>query len=172
MDKIIRNLRKEMTNLIDNIKEHSDMLTDYDRLPEIELQVILKKIEKLFEYSIILNYLYEKQRLELKTKFDNIESKDEIKSQIEEKSWIEKMQKIPINDLTTHLSVNEKFFYAKELFNDDINALNKTLLKLNQFNNFDKAYAYIKKEILPEYKWNLNDTNVKNFVSFVKRKFI
>lgn len=74
--------RKELTELVDNIKEHSDRLTQSHTLPALELSVLLSKISKLHEEIIILKY-------ELtNTEFKNVEQllereplkKDEVKT--------------------------------------------------------------------------------------------
>lgn len=54
-----KKLREEITGLIDSIKEHSDMITPHERIPQLELELVLSKIKKLYEKSIIFNYLNE-----------------------------------------------------------------------------------------------------------------
>lgn len=53
----MNSIRKEISNLIDSIKEHSGNIGTTNQIPQLELEVILKKIEKLYEKSIIYNYL-------------------------------------------------------------------------------------------------------------------
>lgn len=50
-------LRKEIAELIDSIKEHSDNIGTRKRIPQLELELILSKIKKLYEKSIIFNYV-------------------------------------------------------------------------------------------------------------------
>lgn len=50
-------IRKEIAELIDSIKEHSDNIGDIRYIPQLELESILHKIEKLYEKSIVFNYL-------------------------------------------------------------------------------------------------------------------
>jgi type IV secretory pathway VirB10-like protein len=101
----IKNYRKELSYLIDSIKEHSDHLTDYDRLPKIELELILSKVKKLYEKTIIFNHLYEqgffqenekeiisKKETQTETK---VESQDSDKIEKEEKA--ERPQPEPLN---------------------------------------------------------------------------
>lgn len=52
-----KKLRTEITHLINKIKEHSDNLTGKENIPQLELEMILHKIEKLYELSIVFNYL-------------------------------------------------------------------------------------------------------------------
>ena len=56
MDKI--NLRNEIKELIEDIKNHSDGITDTNAVSQLELEAILHKIEKLFQKSIVFNYLH------------------------------------------------------------------------------------------------------------------
>src|SRR5690606_27044962 len=53
--------RKEVAELIENIKEHSDRLMDHPSIPVLELNVILAKITKLYEKTAILKYLAVKE---------------------------------------------------------------------------------------------------------------
>jgi len=50
-------VRKEIAALIDSIKEHSDSIGTRRHIPQIELELILHKIEKLYQKSIVFNYL-------------------------------------------------------------------------------------------------------------------
>lgn len=51
-------LRKEIAELIDNIKTHSDEIGNRKRIQQLELEVITAKIKKLYEKSIVFNYLH------------------------------------------------------------------------------------------------------------------
>jgi hypothetical protein len=64
----INKLRKEITQLIDNIKDHSDYLSDFERIPQVELEMILVKIKKLYERTIIFNHEYEQEMLTRRVK--------------------------------------------------------------------------------------------------------
>lgn len=55
MDKSI--IRKEIAALINSIKEHSDNIGDKAQIPQLELELILHKIEKLYQKSIVFNHL-------------------------------------------------------------------------------------------------------------------
>lgn len=55
MDK--KQIRKEIAVLINSIKEHSDNIGDKQHIPQLELELILHKIEKLYQKSIVFNHL-------------------------------------------------------------------------------------------------------------------
>ena len=54
--------RKEITELIDNIKKHSDRLSDKPNIPLLEVSVISAKISRLNEKTAILKYLLAKDQ--------------------------------------------------------------------------------------------------------------
>ena len=55
MDKA--HIRKEIAALINSIKEHSDNIGKVEHIPQLELELILHKIEKLYQKSIVFNHL-------------------------------------------------------------------------------------------------------------------
>lgn len=55
MDK--NSIRKEIAALINSIKEHSDNIGTQEHIPQLELELILSKIEKLYQKSIVFNHL-------------------------------------------------------------------------------------------------------------------
>lgn len=73
----IQGKRKELTALVDNIKEHSDRLTVSHTLPTLELSVLLSKISKLYEEMIVLKHELSK------VEYDSIESLLEVEGQSE-----------------------------------------------------------------------------------------
>lgn len=58
----IENKRSKITELVDNIKKHSDYLNELKSIPVLEIGVIVSKINKLHEEASILKYLCEKQQ--------------------------------------------------------------------------------------------------------------
>jgi hypothetical protein len=50
-------IRKEITTLINSIKEHSDKIGDKDTGVQSELEALFNKIEKLHQHTIIYNHL-------------------------------------------------------------------------------------------------------------------
>lgn len=92
----IKEKRKEITALINNIKEHSDRLKDLETLPLLELSVILSKINKLHENTLILKYLsavkqkHEEDEFGVDTSFikANLES---VETEVKEENWLEEL---------------------------------------------------------------------------------
>ncbi len=74
-------IRKEIAVLIDSIKEHSDNIGENKHIPQLELEMILNKIKKLYEKSIVFNHL-NSLPAEIPQEPVIIEKKEEIKIEI------------------------------------------------------------------------------------------
>ncbi|MAC94244.1 MAG: hypothetical protein CMC96_01950 [Flavobacteriales bacterium] len=270
--------RKEITALIDNIKMHSDRLTESKNVPILELSVILSKITRLHEKTVILKYLLakeqnheeeefgiediykEKEHLEKeipqietsreeekeentppvnKSLIDNqsvektieeepeVEEKEEAETETEEKaskvevneddkpthspeesvekketqpkteeiissievepkelpdlneqyaeeedpSLSEQLRKQPIADLMTAIGLNERYLYANELFDGDIEAFREVVKILNEFGHKEQALKYFKEQLIPTYEWDAKNDLVKALYLLVERRY-
>lgn len=54
--------REEIVTLINNIKEHSDRLSNMPHMPLLEVSAILSKINRLHESTVVLKYLLAKEQ--------------------------------------------------------------------------------------------------------------
>lgn len=89
---------KEIKELIRSIKTHYTFVEEEDRIPLIELELITSKIRKLYEKSIINNYLHsndeaymsqeKSRRLNERKNFERNSIEAEVKSKIAEKELI------------------------------------------------------------------------------------
>lgn len=62
----LQEMRKDITRLIDDIKYHSDSLTSHHQLPILQLNIILAKMNKMVEKTIILKHHLEMNAEEMK----------------------------------------------------------------------------------------------------------
>lgn len=92
MDK--NKLRKEISHLIDSIKDHSDNISNYKRIPQLELEMILSKIKKLYEKSIVFNYINEHEVEEQKVNGAADQGKADQNKKEEEEASEEKKDKM------------------------------------------------------------------------------
>jgi hypothetical protein len=67
-------IRKEIAELIDSIKERSDEIGTRKRIPQIELELMLSKIKRLYERSIIFNYLNTIEEMSQKDKVEDAQT--------------------------------------------------------------------------------------------------
>ncbi len=260
MDEIAE-LRKKITDLVDNIKEHSDRFTGKKHLPTLELNVFLAKLNRLYETTVVLRYLMDKEEMEKLTPFvekdladsqlqqmpeqreftgnlipevqaetqpeinepANIEETvaqepvtenpeqpaeelplentvaentkeepvvEDVENQnIQEKeatsetqnsenpqpvnspeSLADQLSNQPISNLTQALSLNEKYLFANEFFNKDLNAFLLMVKRINESDNLQQAMHIFESEVAVA-KDKENEL-VEQFIKLIVRRFL
>lgn len=70
-------------------------------------------------------------------------------------------------DLKRGISLNDRFLFQRELFNNDRHEMNNLMITLNAFDNYDSADDYLRKSM----QWNFDDPVVKDFLRVIKKGF-
>ena len=70
-------------------------------------------------------------------------------------------------DLIKSISLNDRFLFQRELFNNDREAMNAMMAKLNTFENYEDAEAYLRRNA----SWDFEDQTVKDFLYAIKKGF-
>jgi hypothetical protein len=76
-----------------------------------------------------------------------------------------------LSDLKKAIGLNERFLFANELFNGDVDALGKAIEELNHVEQAD-AERLMNEEFATRYKWDDENTTVITFKSLVARRFL
>jgi len=191
----LKEMRRNITALIDDVKYQSDSLTDMERLPVIQLKVFLAKINQLTEQTtILLHYV------EIEGKLSDKDYSNEIIEPVEEKTeetltednseseiiaTEEKDQEITIDsssdsliaedkassiDIMAAIGINEKYLFSSELFNGSTDTLLRVANELSQMTDKNLVNSYLEK-LEKEYNWDKENDTVKNFLELVERKF-
>ncbi|KAA3642654.1 MAG: hypothetical protein DWP98_13360 [Bacteroidetes bacterium] len=286
--------RKEINALIDNIKQHSDRLSDVKTIPMLELSVILSKINRLHETTVILKYLIAQEQgweaeefssdilfkakqkarpseersldaeaqvqsmnesddqdeiyVEMEVDESDVKSIDleddeeifiemEVESDEDEEDYIhgdsqededlneenqinieveetivstidgadeevvneiiknledenignlpdineqyaeadaslgDQLQKQPITDLVSAIGLNERYFYANELFDGDLDEFKNELNTLNTFDNREDALKHFN-NLANKHNWNKSSEMSKALHLLVERRFL
>lgn len=159
-------MRKEITDLIDNIKLHSDELTEKPHIPQLELELIASKIEKLYKKSIEFNYEYSllnRERKETKAVEKEVVQPVEIKEQV-----IPATTRFP--DLKDLIGINQKFQFTSELFGGNAEALGAAITSINSAGNKDEALK-IAADLKTKFSWKDESPVADDFVKLVVKKF-
>lgn len=138
-------LRREIAQLIDSIKEHSDNIGTRKRIPQLELELILSKIKKLYEKSIVFNYVNQHQ-------LDEWEEHEEPIIPAAVKEEAELIQVLPVTEKTkTHeeLIVN----IEEEKTKDKIEVEEKSI----EISSQEKVAIEVNTKIAEKGKLSLND---------------
>ena len=107
-------------------------------------------------------------------KSENKEALAEIFADEKISDLSDKLALTPVKDLTKSMGINEKIFTQQELFGNNQEKFNETLVKLNGFQHFEEAKQYLSESIIPLFDWT-NENKVKKaatFVKLVKRRFV
>lgn len=190
-------IRKEIAELIDNIKEHSEEIGNKKRIPQIELEAILSKIKKLYEKSIIYNYLnsqgakgeatqngessYGETELIEVAEVDHVITDASLaKEASSDKKSSEKQDKKPtpidiakkqkIDDLGKAIGINQKILFTKELFDGNANEYSRAITALNSCQSFAEANALLY-DLRTKHNWNEEKSSVLTFIDLIERKF-
>ena len=192
-------MRKDITTLIDDVKYQSDSLTDLDRLPVIQLNVFLAKINMITrKTTILLHYLEmesEKQK-NIRQEKQNAKVVEDIPSNTSEKEVAphvtsiepdpiklevkeedkkidnveDKLKQIAIVDLITAIGINEKYLFASELFEGNIELYSQAVVGLNALESLDQAMLFLD-ELAKQYKWDQENESVLRFRDLVERRY-
>jgi hypothetical protein len=195
----LKNMRKDITTLIDDIKYQSDSLSDLDRLPIIQLNVLLAKMNMLTRKTTILHHYVEleceKQKIlrnedQINTEVDDVPAQTEevesapmqqlvepeaVKPQAREEkkkqgNVEDRLKQIAIVDLTTAIGINEKYLLASELFGGNIETYKEAILRLNSFESWEQAKVFLD-ELSVKFKWDQENELVLNFRNLVERRY-
>jgi len=85
----------------------------------------------------------------------------------------EKLRKLPIHDLKSAIGLNQKFWFISNLFNDDANAYNQFIERINKQESIDHAMKIVNNEIKEQFNWEeVEDKSVYKFLDYVERRFL
>ena len=74
---------------------------------------------------------------------------------------------VHIIDIKRGVSLNDRFLFQRELFNNSRNEMNNTLDKLNSLSTYEEAEEYIR----DNYSWDFDSQIVSDFLLVVKKGF-
>ena len=85
------------------------------------------------------------------------------------------MSEKPIQDLTKCLSLNDRFLFKSELFNNEDGKLEDVLGELNTCSDFEQARHWIENQLIESYNWTKNKQRIqkaKEFIKLTRRRFL
>lgn len=73
----------------------------------------------------------------------------------------------PKLDVKRGLSLNDRFYFQRELFDNDREAMNAMMIRLNAFDNYGDTERYLREKT----PWDFKDERVKSFLELLKKGF-
>ncbi|MCK4663784.1 MAG: hypothetical protein KAT68_13010 [Bacteroidales bacterium] len=142
-------------------KSESIKIEDKEKIkeqPEIKKEKTQKKVSTSKNKTIIAD------------KFAEIEpSINELLADSQKaKDLATKLKDKPISNIKSAISINDKIWYVKELFNDDIDKYNNALQNINNMNDLDEALMFLNNN----FEWDQEKESFKSFLELIFRRFI
>jgi len=101
---------------------------------------------------------------------DNASLNDAFKKE-DDLSLRKKLQKTPVADIRTHISIAKKFEYISSLFDGDAGAYDEAIDFLNTCASGEDARLKLN-EYTSRYSWDLEDKSIIKFIELVERRYI
>lgn len=180
LDIIEQNL-KELENIIIQTKGKK-------QIPGIYVELMLLKLKTLFlevsllnksEKDLIESNLKEFKNLEEQfsasaTEAKNFIQKDSISqvaanaySEIPHLKTKERVVKNKKYRIREHISLNDKIWFIKELFDGSIDLYNQTVNYIEKMDNLEQVVEYLTRF----FSWDLNDQTTRDFFVIISKKF-
>lgn len=80
-------------------------------------------------------------------------------------------QQRKIESLTKHISVNQKFMFIRELFNNEPDAFRKAVEQLDAQNSYAEAVNLIRRDLAQQYRWKMDSEEVLEFMELLSKRF-
>lgn len=158
------------TKLIAEDALANETLADDDRLKQIEsTKTVEAEKESIVDDIIVINNSDEELLSETfsLTEESSITENASEKKLIIDHSIAAVLSNKKISDIKQAINLGDRFRFQRELFNGNGEMMNKTLAKINQFENLDEALKYLKSK----FDWNEEDETVEDFYQILKRRF-
>jgi len=82
----------------------------------------------------------------------------------------DKLKSVLVKDLFVAIGINEKYLFASELFNGNIDEFTASVKALNELENLEQASAFLK-ELSSMYNWDAENESAIDFFDLVERRF-
>ena len=95
---------------------------------------------------------------------------DLFQQQGEDHSLGAQFQNAKVSDLTKAISINDKFTYIKELFNNKGEEFSAAITQLNQCRNMEEAFNTLE-TLKQKYYWDSTSNTYLSLCDLLRRKF-
>lgn len=77
------------------------------------------------------------------------------------------LEKKILSDFKKAFSLNDRFYFRRELFAGDEVRMNRVISALNDIHSYEDSVAYLDREL----KWNIEDSAVSAFIKLLEKRF-
>jgi len=83
----------------------------------------------------------------------------------------DKLQQGKVEDLRASMDFSEKYQFAHELFEGDVDGFERSIHRLNQMPTLQEAERFLENEVKPKYSWEDKQETLGKFRELLKRRF-
>jgi len=139
---------------------------------KIKQQKKLEKVQaKIIEEEIFVEPIIEKTAVIEKEFLEKVPEPIVETKQTENKSSNKNFEKLSIPKLMDALTLNDRYLYANELFNKNMNAFNELVKSIDNCNSFEEAKSLVTK-METQLEWDNENKHVLSFINLVERRFL
>ena len=179
----IEDIRKELNHLLGSVVDHSTKYSGERPIPSLEISFVLSKINKMQENLSVLRHMLEekektykearkteRQASVIENKQEEIASTKEVPETLEDQTenvstgQSENLDQ-SISKLTDALTLNDRYLFANELFNKDMNAFNELVKSIDNCVSISDAKALFLSS------WDEENEHVQSFTILIERRF-
>ena len=169
----IEQLRQDINDLLENVVTHSNSYTSKEHLSALDVSSVIKKVSKLQEDLAVLKYLLEvkdEERgegkfVESSSEVDEVTVEEEIIIEVES-TKTESAEQPLVTRVSEGLTLNDRYLFANELCNKDMNAFNELVKSIDNCSSLDEAT-----KLYSTMDWEIDNEHVVTFTSLVERRF-
>ncbi|MCO6500539.1 MAG: hypothetical protein J5I47_09210 [Vicingus serpentipes] len=181
----IEQLRQELNHLLESIVERSDKLSGERKISPLEIDVVLSKVNKMQEKLVVLRYMLQTEEAVKQVKNNEKIEQDPLTQEIteeevvkpttvlkkpEQPSVVNQLEKKTTRKLADSFNLNDRYLYANELFNKDMNAFNGLITSIDNVSTLSEAQLLVA-ETKQVYNWDDENERVQEMVDLIERKF-
>lgn len=145
------------------------ILKDLHKLEGDQIELFQKQME---EHRQLLNNIPVSQPLpqpEIEIPAEPVEKK--VVPPVAEKQPVflnELLEKKNLSDFRKAFSLNDRFYFRRELFAGDEAKMNKVISDLNDIHSYEESVSYLNEKL----NWNVEDETVVDFIKLLEKRFL
>jgi len=74
----------------------------------------------------------------------------------------------PVSDVKKAIGLNDRFYFQRELFDNNADLFNQTLDQINQMDSFNEAVSFLQSN----FNWDENNAVTESFIKSIQRRFL
>lgn len=173
--RLAENKAEKIKSRLKTLKEEATLTEQQNKTASIQSDSVDIRVTEQTEISVVESVSIEEDAIfveESKT-VESIAPSDSLTDSISEllasrpQSLHESLEKRLVVDVRKALSLNDRFRFQRELFNNDAKSMDKVLDEIGSFKSLAEVLEYLKEK----FNWNKDNEPAMDFIKIVIKKF-